>query len=435
MPSSFSPSVPSPQAAETRQPATIIRITTPGYTFGVTIQTAQQLRTKSFGIIASLTSLVDLTSGEIRLTTADYLPLCDLARRQLDSEWKTFLFVLAAQCGNGGGYHEEASDYRTIAGNTLFWTILPEPTFEPILPELPALEGIIKELTFGCEIECYLKNTVAGRSPCVVGGYHHGVQIPGLPEGWNAQSDASITANPQTGYTGMEIVSPKLKGREGVESIRKACQWIKQHGGMVKPCCGFHVHVGLNRHLTTVNINKLIMLCKYWEPALYAITGTISRERGGYCMPRTETLAKTLIQYATIRDKSTNDERRRLLNLQPLSSPKKTVEFRVFSGTVNFTKIMAYIQIALGLCEAACGNISMGSMKFEPSGRLATELAKHRYQGIVRELIRYVWRIPARPNDDRPRGAIAPEMLPECKDELMRLAKSYQSAKLEAEIQ
>lgn len=293
---------------------------------------------------------------------------------------------------------------------------------------------LTSDLTFGVEIECILSANSDGSYPLTVGNYHRGIQIPGLPEGWNAQRDASIHTR---GGIAVEIVSPKLTATaESALQIQQVCQWIKDHGGRVNASCGLHVHVGLNNHLNPVNINKLVMLTQYWAPALYAITGTTKREKGSYCKQRAANRATMVVNQPTVEQKAVaGGDRFHLLNLTNLAPrdgvpAKKTVEFRVFSGTVNYVKIISYVQVALALAEAACGPINMTSLKMNPTGKLAGEIAQLRYSGIVRELVRFCWRIPARPGKSAARGVITPmETLLKCKDELFRLGKVYSKAK------
>lgn len=302
------------------------------------------------------------------------------------------------------------------------------PTAEQIRNRPIATE----ELTYGIEIECYLKNNPNGTPACERGAYHRGTQIPELPRGWNAQSDASL--GHEEGYLAVEIVSPVLKGLAGMDQVREVCEYLKMKEAKVTDKCGFHVHVSLGRyHSTPANINKLVMLAKYWEAALYAITGTIRREEGAYCKSRPDQRVTSIINAPTLEGKAQVDERYRLLNLIPLATPKKTVEFRLFSGTTLFIKMAAYIQVALGLCEAATGPIAMSSLRLYPSGRLRDELNDHRYVGAVRELIRFLWRMPARPGNSKARGVVDPSIIVKCKDELMRLAKVYQGKKNRAE--
>ena len=68
------------------------------------------------------------------------------------------------------------------------------------------------DATFGIEIECLLP-----RGSVRVGGYHAGIELGGrFPAGWNAQRDGSLRTTLR-GYEGVEIVSPVLRGRDGLE--------------------------------------------------------------------------------------------------------------------------------------------------------------------------------------------------------------------------
>ena len=70
------------------------------------------------------------------------------------------------------------------------------------------------EMTFGVEFEV----TVPMNLALAVGGYHRGLEVVGLPAGWNAQGDGSICADRD--YRGVEIVSPVLRGADGRACVR-----------------------------------------------------------------------------------------------------------------------------------------------------------------------------------------------------------------------
>ena len=86
----------------------------------------------------------------------------------------------------------------------------------------------------------------------------------------------------------------------------------------------------------------------YVEKGLYAITGTKNRERGRYC--------GGVRKYGNEKDAKPNLDRNRYhaLNLTNLAhGTKDTVEFRVFSGSLNPVKVIGWIQVCLGLVERA----------------------------------------------------------------------------------
>ncbi len=196
------------------------------------------------------------------------------------------------------------------------------------------------QMTYGVEFEVMLPASVQ----IAVGGYHRGLQVRGLPLGWNAQNDGSIQALP--GYRGVEIVSPILKGADGVRQIIAVCEWLKVVGAKVNRSTGFHVHVGFAG--TAKQLAVLTGLVSYHETALYASTGTKSREQGTYSRPiKNSAEHKTVAQMGsamTARYHSLN-----LTNLQYGNKP--TVEFRLFAGTCNAMKAIGYVRMCLALVE------------------------------------------------------------------------------------
>ena len=202
------------------------------------------------------------------------------------------------------------------------------------------------DLTFGVEIEC----TVPANVTIMMGGYHRGIQVPQLPVGWTAQYDGSIQAG--RGRQGVEIVSPILKGEDGLRQMLFVLGWLRSIGAKVNTTCGFHVHVGFNAQQTT-ELGRVVSLVARHEKGLYAVTGTKSREEGNFCRP-----IKDAVDYASFK---AGERRPRLpytryftLNLANLAyGTKPTVEFRVFGSTLNDVKATGYVRLALAIVEKA----------------------------------------------------------------------------------
>src|SRR4051812_4348780 len=88
------------------------------------------------------------------------------------------------------------------------------------------------DLTFGIEIECYVPAELVANGTIRVGNYHNGTQVDALPIGWNAQRDGSLRyVGPNK--VGVEIVSPVLKGADGVAQVKLVCQWLQSIGATV----------------------------------------------------------------------------------------------------------------------------------------------------------------------------------------------------------
>jgi hypothetical protein len=220
----------------------------------------------------------------------------------------------------------------------------------------------VQDLTFGVEIETTAPLTLVTSGHLSVGGYHRGIQVPYLPEGWKAERDASIRC--PAGHEPCEIVSPVLNGAAGLAEVVRVVEILKARGHRVNESCGVHVHVGWAG--SAVALSRLIVMVAYAEAGIYASTGTKSRERGvdqfcgSYC--------KSVKQYGGPGPAKLNLDRERyhLLNLVPLATGRrKAVEFRAFSGSLNATKVCGWIQICMGLVHRA--QASSRSPKWSPA--------------------------------------------------------------------
>lgn len=203
----------------------------------------------------------------------------------------------------------------------------------------------IGDTTYGIEIETVVPNTTIERTGMRIGSYHHGIQVPFLPTGWKAESDSSIRA--PFGKRGCEIVSPKLKGQEGLRQIIEVLRILRENGFAVNETTGIHISLNFDRTNPAILLSKLISVTAYAETALYAASGTKRRENGHYCQP--------FRKYGNVKEakKFLDNSRYQALNITNLNRGQDRVEFRVFSGSLQETKIIGWIQICLGLLERA----------------------------------------------------------------------------------
>lgn len=202
------------------------------------------------------------------------------------------------------------------------------------------------EMTFGVEIETVAPSSAVREHGLRIGSYKHGVQVPYLPEGWKAEADGSIDAS--GGGHRCEIVSPVLRGVAGLAQVIEVIEALVAKGHRVNKSCGIHVHVGWPTGMSDDVLARLVTIVAYCEPGLFAITGTKARERCSYCGG-----LRTYGGEKPAKDKAT-ERRYHALNLTNLArGQKQTVEFRVFSGSLNATKVAGWIQVCLGLVERA----------------------------------------------------------------------------------
>ncbi len=220
------------------------------------------------------------------------------------------------------------------------------------------------DLTYGIEIECGISHD----APVSVGRYHAGNPVNGLPEfsgrKWRADADGSLHFRSSRA---VEFVSPVLKGRDGLDNIRAACAQIKAWGGVTNNSCGLHVHVAFPTQ-DVAAMRRLTMLVGQFEDALYAMSGSPDRRRGGYCRPVKTELNKQFSWQGQTKDtiargygRHDMSDRYRVLNWANfLSNRMETVEFRVFSGSLNPAKIAAWVQMCLTLVEMALDGVDVG---------------------------------------------------------------------------
>lgn len=219
-------------------------------------------------------------------------------------------------------------------------------------------------LTYGIEIECGISHD----APVTPGSYHAGNTVTALPSStvngvtrnWRADRDGSLHFR---NARAVEFVSPILQGAAGLDNIRAACAQIKAWGGTTNRSCGLHVHVSFPTE-DVAAMRRLTRLVGRFEDALYAASGSPDRRTGGYCRPVKTERNKAFAWNVTSKSALGRDyghdlnDRYRILNWTNfLSGRLPTVEFRVFSGSLNPAKIAAWVQICLTLVEMALDGV------------------------------------------------------------------------------
>jgi len=225
-----------------------------------------------------------------------------------------------------------------------------------------------ERFTFGVEIECLIPQAKVQELRISIGSYHHGYPLPApFPQGWTAERDGSLRTN-RRDYLPVEIVSPILKGRAGIEQVKQVAQLLKGLGGRVNVSTGLHVHIGcesvVGQDSTAVAewVAKLLYQMAMHETAVYASTGTHRRENGSYArsIKRQKEDADRIRKAKTPSRKReelswvvSQTARYQSLNLTNLFTHKATVEVRAFAGTVEWAKIVGHISTCLALAERA----------------------------------------------------------------------------------
>lgn len=266
------------------------------------------------------------------------------------------------------------------------------------------------DITFGVEIECLIP---AANAP-TVGGYHAGVQIQGLPAGWNAQHDGSIRrTNRHT--VGVEVVSPVLKGADGIAQLKTVCEWLKRVGAKVNRSTGLHIHVGVADRSAEA-LKRLVTVAANFEKAIYASTGTKAREQGVYCQSVQNSVRHQQGEFSRV-------DRYRVLNIV---TGRPTVEFRAFAGTTNFLKIVAYVRLCIGMVERAQETKRLPAWRAKDVS--ATSPIKRGGEGLTALNRLFYWLGWTKGRVNQPYGMVGKDAGPAlrtCKNQLVRLARKY----------
>lgn len=191
-----------------------------------------------------------------------------------------------------------------------------------------------------------------------------------MPDGrkWQVESDASVTGSDSGGYgRGGEVVTPILTYAD-MDTLQKVVRAMRAAGAKVDESCGGHVHVGA-KDMTARQVQNLVKAFYRQEELIIKACG-VRRERlnwytrrqdNGFVEkvaamrnPTMETIADAY--YAGVNGRCSHycNARYRTLNLHNLwQGGKRTVEFRLFEGTLHAGEIRTNVLLALTLVAYA----------------------------------------------------------------------------------
>ena len=193
-------------------------------------------------------------------------------------------------------------------------------------------------MKFGIEVECFLPKQYVESEQFAPGGYHRGVQIKGAPDGWKAETDASVSPHAPYGYVGLEIVSPVLEGEDGLGEVVGFFDYLKEIKAKVSHHTGMHVHVD-GSGLEPDEVTEVQEAFRCYEAAFYGLNGEhyTERLRNPYCVPSEDWRGQG--RYCS-------------LNIQNyLAGRKKTLECRVWRATTEAELAVAAVVMLTALVE------------------------------------------------------------------------------------
>lgn len=185
-------------------------------------------------------------------------------------------------------------------------------------------------------------------------GYH----MTGRFNGWKMERDGSLQIRHADEVQGIEIISPILKGWDGISQIMAMTAALDEFGCSVNRSCGMHVH----HDVTDFNDRAFQNLYEFYMEGQEAINYLLpkSRRQSSYCRP----LPK--VKYDRVkRGAPRHYSAGQALSISPNTSghytalnfqgyvQRGTVEFRQHSGTVEGQKAVAWIMFTQSIVLAA----------------------------------------------------------------------------------
>lgn len=217
--------------------------------------------------------------------------------------------------------------------------------------------------TFGVEIEIVHNSKAKVRDAiknagvvCEIEGYNHSRR-----NHWKIVTDASVSG-------GFEVVSPVLKGQDGLDQLEKVCQALQSVNAKVNKSTGLHVHLGTNDFGNDINVWKNLYKNYVKLESIIDSFMPESRRNNSYCKSLKVANWNSKIDSATnledLESKITNRSRYFKLNSQSYWR-HKTVEFRQHSGTVEFEKISNWVLFCARFVEYSKKNVVASENKSE----------------------------------------------------------------------
>lgn len=191
---------------------------------------------------------------------------------------------------------------------------------------------------------------------------------------WDAKDDASVLDDDGDGTYGVEVVTPPLKGIEGLQQIKKFCDVFSKIG-YVNDTCGLHVHVDTDNWLVKnkkfigdypEKIFNLLLHFKSFEKLFDTKVAAWRRGDKNEHAGTTSSPGKVIAAYEDTRRyiqdidnklpenviRTFQTARYRKLNLESLLI-HGTIEFRQLEGTLNEKKVIPWIVLCLSFLNSA----------------------------------------------------------------------------------
>lgn len=208
--------------------------------------------------------------------------------------------------------------------------------------------------TFGIEIEIIspldgpeLASALLGHGIDIhYAGYTHRVTT-----GWKIVTDASLSNGGRGGY-GLEIVSPILRGFDGLTAVENILAALRAVGCWTNRSCGVHVHWHTGGDYRPKDYAKLIYLYRVFEPIIDSGLAPSRRLNAQWCGSLERCDQAFIDQALSGRFGQRGYQRYHKINLLNVAHTG-CVEFRQHQGSLNTWKLTNWIVLTGSIVETA----------------------------------------------------------------------------------
>jgi hypothetical protein len=176
---------------------------------------------------------------------------------------------------------------------------------------------------------------------------------------WSLKHDSSVRGH------GLELVSPKLRGDNGLAQVRTVCNTLKEIGATVDRTCGLHVHHDF-RNMEFPSMQRQIMAFLEREDLIMRLVAPSRRTNYDYCprwnggsdYGRPTNWIEAFSRATSLSGMSQGP--RGTLNLWAYGV-HGSVELRAHAGTTRFEKIAAWVRFGQAIFAAGEAGASVST--------------------------------------------------------------------------
>jgi len=285
--------------------------------------------------------------------------------------------------------------------NTLVFQDIPESTKFGVELELIITDG----KRDGYKLEWLAKKMTELGPPSVEYlGYSHETV-----DHWKIVSDSSLRGHTHHDLC-LELVSPVLRGSEGLAQLRVLMEHVRQLGIATNKTCGFHVHVDA----TNSTLQELKRICQCFVALENAFDLLVagnhrSTDQNQYCRSnriafgrfsnrqRWEGISAAQSKANLVNLMNPNSDRYRKLNLTNLTNPGRpsTVEFRLHGGVEELRQAEAWVRLIVRFCHraAASAHNAINDNTSTSIARALTQIQTLREEATPKEELEALWQL------------------------------------------